>query len=316
MSNLYNMTVRTNINDIPVVAWKGKTFSQITSIITQNTPASMTSAQSKGLIFNPLPLKLYRREIAANINTSYSSNRRTSLKIDELDRPNGSLVYNSTSATLPTSCVGVNSTLDITIPNDKSQLPGSLANCNTTTNTMGEHAFTPTQNALRRVRSSGMTSAKFNSVTNKAVYYSDSRQYLTSRSKTADQNKYNYLRTGDAAAEPGTNAASSNTYYANGTLGGCATRAPVYYKPSNSKFAQDGGVSSSEVLLRLKYNTINSIAAKSASNANLGHAAANAMAYGVVNQPYTIKDKIGFPNTCSPVINPITGELRTKTCSA
>ena len=70
------------------------------------------------------------------------------------------------------------------------------------------------------------------------------------------------------------------------------------YKPSNSKFAQQGAVSASARLLRKKYDTIT-------NNANtlrnpLGNAAANAMAYGVSEDPYTVKAQLGYTNIKYP----------------
>ena len=56
------------------------------------------------------PLKIYRREI---VTTPVSCNSRISLRIDELDRPNGYLVYNSTDKT------GINVPLDINLINSK-----------------------------------------------------------------------------------------------------------------------------------------------------------------------------------------------------
>jgi len=308
------MNTRTLINDNPIMAWKGRTFAQVTSIIKQNKLSSMTSSNSRGLIFNPLPLKLYRREIATNTSTSTTSNRRSSVRIDEFNRPGGSLVYNSSSAALPVGCVGIKNTLDINVPNDNSVLPGSLSSCNTTKNTLGPHAFSQSQNALRRVRSGGMVVSKFNAVSNKPVYYTDSKQYLTSRTKTFEQNKYNFFDTGNVAAEPGSAAAITNTYYANGTVVDCAKKAPVYYKPNNSKFAQDGGVSASSLLARLKYDTIQDVASKSTSVTSLGSAVANAMSYGVSTDLYTQKDKIGYPNACTPVINKYSGVVMLKNC--
>ena len=72
------------------------------------------------------------------------------------------------------------------------------------------------------------------------------------------------------------------------------------YKPSNSKFAQQGAVSASARLLRKKYDTIT-------NNANtlrntLGNAAANAMAYGVSEDPYTIKDQLGYSDIKYPYV--------------
>jgi hypothetical protein len=80
-----------------------------------------------------------------------------------------------------------------------------------------------------------------------------------------------------------------------------------YYKPNNSDFAQQGAVSSSSLITRLKYNTItnNGLAYQAA----FGKATANALAYGVPEGGYTIKDKIGYPMKKTPVISKYTGEV-------
>jgi hypothetical protein len=73
---------------------------------------------------------------------------------------------------------------------------------------------------------------------------------------------------------------------------------PVYYKPNNSQFAQQGGVSGSSYITRLKYNTITNNTVK--YQQAYGNNVANAMAYGVADSVYTIKDKMGYPNKCTP----------------
>ncbi len=84
---------------------------------------------------------------------------------------------------------------------------------------------------------------------------------------------------------------------------------PLYYKPSNSKFATQGGVDSGSRLARLKYDTITNSA--NSFRTAFGNQTANSLAYGVPNPGPTNnqKDKQGYPNTCSPVINPRTGEI-------
>jgi len=301
MANLYNMNKQTLINDVPFVSWKNKAFTQISSIIKKNKPTA-----TRGSIFSPNPLKIYRREIAANMDLSGCHSSRVSTKIDELDRPNGSLIYNSN---LPKQMVGSNSYVDLKIPNNKTELPGSLSACTVTKNTTGAYAFSQAQNALRRVRSSGMVKKQFSPMTNKSCYYTDTKQYLTSRSKTFSQNQFSYFSTGNPLATPGTNAASGNTYYANGTSAcGNGKVAPVYFKPSNPQFCQQGGVSSSSLTNRLKYDTVTTSASQ--CKVALGPAAANALAYGVSDQAYTIKNKLGFPLKKTPVINKYTGKIR------
>jgi hypothetical protein len=85
----------------------------------------------------------------------------------------------------------------------------------------------------------------------------------------------------------------------------------MYYKPSNNRFAHQGGVSSGDMTQRLKYETITNNAAVFAKN--YGSQVGNAMAYGVSDQPYTINDKIGFPLTKTPIIDKYTGEIRCRT---
>jgi len=84
---------------------------------------------------------------------------------------------------------------------------------------------------------------------------------------------------------------------------------PLYYKPSNSKFATQGGVDSGSRLARLKYDTITNSA--NSFRTAFGNQTANSLAYGVPNPGPTNnqKDKLGYPNTCSPVIDPRTGAI-------
>ena len=72
----------------------------------------------------------------------------------------------------------------------------------------------------------------------------------------------------------------------------------VHYKPNNPQFAQQGAVTSSSLTARVKYNSItdSTVAYRNA----LGKAVGNALAYGVPEGGYTIKDKIGYPMTKTP----------------
>jgi hypothetical protein len=84
---------------------------------------------------------------------------------------------------------------------------------------------------------------------------------------------------------------------------------PLYYKPSNSKFASQGGVDAGARLARLKYDTITNSA--NSFRTAFGNQTANSLAYGVPNPGPTnnLKDKQGYPNTCSPSIDPRTGVI-------
>jgi hypothetical protein len=75
----------------------------------------------------------------------------------------------------------------------------------------------------------------------------------------------------------------------------------VYYKPNNSQYAQQGAVSASSLITRLKYNTITNNSYK--YQTAYGMAMANALAYGVPEGGYTIKDKIGYPVKQTPTFS-------------
>ena len=81
----------------------------------------------------------------------------------------------------------------------------------------------------------------------------------------------------------------------------------LYYKPNNPEFGVQGAVDASTRLQRLKYNTITTAAGSLRSA--YGDAAANALAYGVSEQGYTIKTKVGDKVIYTPVINKLTGEV-------
>ena len=81
----------------------------------------------------------------------------------------------------------------------------------------------------------------------------------------------------------------------------------VFYKPNNPQFAQQGAVSSSSRIARLRYNAITN-SASTYRNA-YGKHVANALAYGVPENGYTIKDKIGYPLPNTPKFTS-TGEQR------
>ena len=81
----------------------------------------------------------------------------------------------------------------------------------------------------------------------------------------------------------------------------------VFYKPNNPQFAQQGAVTSSSRIARLRYNAITN-SASTYRNA-YGKHVANALAYGVPENGYTIKDKIGYPLPNTPKFTS-TGEQR------
>ena len=307
------MSARLNFDPIRYVSWKGKTFSQITADIRVNTiidPSSVPILTSH-LIMNPQPLKIYRKEIATV--PLKTCNRRTSITISDLiEKPGGNIVNSITNDSKTNGLVNIN---DPNIPNlsddDKRYaLPTTGANTN-----LVNRCLSTQNNALNRVRSSGMIRRKFDINKNNDRYYTSTGQYLDSRNKTFTQNTYHMLRKGDTSSLPGS-AKSQQNVYASNTVAHCSTSKdvttayiPVYYKPSNTKFAEQGGVSSSTRLLRLKYDTITDAGQK--LQGTFGRATANAFAYSTTDSSlYASKTKMGYPNTKTPVINPYSGKLK------
>jgi hypothetical protein len=280
-------------------SWKGKTFSQVTSAIQKNTATIPISKNNTRNLFLSRPLKIFRREIASSSATR--CNIRTSVKIDELNRPNGYLVYNTPNTR------GLNITEDIHLTTNKSQLPTPA--CSTVTNCMNQ-----AQNARRRVRSSGMMPKKFNVSKNNDQYYSSTTQYLNSRNMTFQQNQYNYIRQGNNLSKPGSALAINNSYSANG-LNHCSTVAnktpyvPVFYKPNNSQYATQGAVDSSARVTRKIYDTLTTVG--STMRTSHGSTVSKSLAYKVPTETYSyIKDSGNpFPVKLTPKINKYSGQL-------
>jgi len=177
----------------PIIPWKGATFQQLSAGVRFNKITTSTSVNN---LFLPNPLKTYRREIASVALTC--TNPRSSIRIDDYDRPGGILNTNVTTST------GLVNTGDLIYENNVCEHPSSTSYCNA--------VLSPADNARRRVRSSGMIkkqSANDN-------YYTSTKQYLNSRNISYDQNLYFHVKYGDSTVKPGTNAAMTNTYQSNG----------------------------------------------------------------------------------------------------
>lgn len=447
------MSALLNHNPTRNISWKGLTINQITSSIQKNKIPE--GSVSKENIFRAQPLKIYRRETVANIPPSSAPgacvHSRISSSIDEYVRPGGSF-----QTTVLSSSSGLVNTKESPVPPTKQD-----------TSRCTESANCAATNARRRCRSSGMIKKQFDPVRGDSAYFTNSSQYLTSRSKTFAQNQYRHVRYADASivtASPNvtsffspnglshcpkatiTDAGGANVFYyywldASGTsstryavtipagaydvheLNSAfesvmyqnhhyyihnSSRASVYlmkivynstenkvelqafssasvadtsvytkaplanwntpvvgkvgtffipstpiqnvvgfstgyypnisanssanvrdtaygilsdraaslhpsysrmtYKPSNNRFAIQGATSSSDMLVRKKYETItrNSLAYARAFGSQVG----NAMSYGVADEVYTEKAKIGYPNKQTPVFDKYTGEMK------
>lgn len=297
-SKLYN-------NFSPYPSWKGQTFGQITSSIQRNSNATLSEqkkyTQPTVLAFLPPPLKIYRREAFTKPLKTESSKQSTSIEL--LERPGSSLVvFNNNTKdwnVCDSDCSGNKLTLDTNLINNR----GERGLCCDTT--IAEQ-LNPASVARRRCRSAGMYKKKNgvlqppNPESTKAPYANTTKEYLTTRGKTFKQNQYHYLKEGNALAKPGAPGSQNNKYSINDG-GSFYCDASGYYiqsefKPSNYKFSQDGGVSSSARTNRLNYNTIT-------TNGGLytkayGSQVGNALSYGKSSDAYTIKDKIGVPAPC------------------
>ena len=267
------MSALLNHNQRPIIPWKGMTFNQITSTIQNNSDASLDTSRSVRRLFKPLPLKIYRREIATQGSDSNQNvcNPRTSVRIDEINQPGGYLVLDKDNT--PIDANGLVNTLDFTLPKNTTEL--AAPSCNT-----ADHCFSPAYNARRRVRSSGMVNRRFNG--DVSTYYTNTQQYLNSRNQSYQQNLYNYQNNGERT--PGTKCTLSSTY-----------------KPSNEKFSIQGATTSGDLITRKNYNTITTVGGS--FRTIYGSGMANAMAYGVPNAGGTnLKEKIGYPLTQTPCV--------------
>lgn len=104
------------------------------------------------------------------------------------------------------------------------------------------------------------------------------------------------------------------TYSVNQTVYGSGAQIrpaykPIYYKPNNINYSQQGGVSSGDRISRLRYNTITT--AGSTFRSAYGSQTASAYAYSVspTSTLNSLKQKMGYPNTQIPVINKFTNKI-------
>ena len=264
-----------------MIQWKGKTFAQITTSLQRNVRQSISTTSHEDFmraVSKPLPLNGYRREILSpNVHLG---NQRRSQTVSKFETPGGTIV----KANFDNSDCLAN-TLDIVYSESKYDRP----NCNNKTDSLSHQ-----ENARRRVRSSGMD----REIGKTKKYYSSSKEYLHSRNRRFQQNEFHNVHE---------QADSTKTAFRSNTVPFCTGQddyIPVFYKPNNGKFGQQGAVDASSRITRLKYDTITDmgntyrVAFDKYGN---GNGTANALSYGVSSNGYTIKDKLGFPNTRTPV---------------
>lgn len=209
------MSARLNMNPIRYETWKGKTFNQIVSTVKKNKDTQTTVSTRS--ILKARPLKIQRRELLVTDDAIHTHNHRTSVSIDIIERPNGTLVTETDRCARGSELV-----LDM----------------NTTTNTSNNGTCTKpilcaAENAKRRVRSGGMKKVTYNPEKNTLAYFSDNKQYLTSRNKTFQQNQYAFVRQGELSIVD--NNLKTNIYSSAG-LSTC-NKAYIYLDENNNYFS-------------------------------------------------------------------------------
>jgi hypothetical protein len=309
------MSARLNLNTIPLFSWKGKTFTQISANLQKNNHP--TTVVNRANLFRALPLKIYRKEIGASTETTdrVVCNSRASQSVQNFEIPGGTV---TTDTIKYSNSNGLVNTLDIPYLSDN-RTDHPCSSCDVSiqtpiTNTsLYVRSLSQQDNARRRVRSAGMIKRKYDTTKNNDTYYTSTNQYLNSRNRTYSQNQYHNIRQGSGNAKPGSSYTTENKYASN-TINHCSTTGsstnyvPVYYKPNNSKFAEQGAVTSSNRLVRLKYDTITR--AGLTFRSAFGASVENALAYGVPENGYTIKDKTGYPSNKTPTFSKYSDKMK------
>jgi hypothetical protein len=124
----------------------------------------------------------------------------------------------------------------------------------------------------------------------KANYYTSNAQLLKERNKTYQQNQYKYDKSTFVVSDVHIDAPTQ--------------------KLNNGRFYQQGSASASDLVARKKLEEINNAASN--TRTAYGNETADAMSYGISDQVYTKKDKVGFTLTSTPVISKYTGEIQAK----
>jgi hypothetical protein len=287
-------------------AWKGRSFLEITNTLKKNKLMDLSSNLiSPSYFLKALPLKHHRLEkvlwSGPDAYTAKSTYRKTQSIRSNMETPGGTMVITS-----DVICLDNSNPLYVLLDESKTARPCSSCDVPLTTPTTDTSKYMKTlsqeDNARRRVRSAGMNRPRYNAeLNNRAENYSSATQYLHSRNKTFQQNQFNNIRVTDPINKA-ENVYASNTIQYCGSISSDTQYVPVYYKPNNGKFAVQGAVESSARLARLKVDTITDSGHK--MRAAFGPQTANALAYGVPANGYTVKNTYGYPNTQTPVIMP------------
>lgn len=202
------MSAVLNHNEPAIISWKGRTLNQITSSIQKN--GAINGSVGGYNMFRALPLKIYRRELAVNIpNQNRCPNSRYSSSIDVFDQPGGSVILNNSKPAKDT--FGQVNTMETPAPGNLNETYGcrsanSSYNC-------------AENNARRRCRSSGIIKRVYDPMRSEIAYFTNTNQYLVSRSKTFVQNQYRHIRPNDISVV--TNPMQSKEIYSPNGISHC-----------------------------------------------------------------------------------------------
>ena len=262
----------------PYITWKGPSASSAVPawsrpLINNNTNTNTNTGTS----FAARPIKHWRKQLMPAANSGIS---RSSAIGMPMDRPGGSVYLGATvdCSNCPVNMTELISTTKNTIFDTTKNAAGKCVACNPETT----------------IIKSAVTLLKKN-------YFSDTKGYLQSRCQTYDQKLSTTPIPGNSYINPTTkqpippsdSSTGSQVYYTENCSKKCTTnnsRVTTIYKPNNQQYSQQGAVSSSSRLTRLKYNTItkNGNSFKTA----WGNQGANAGKYqGTSESPYFLKSK-------------------------
>ena len=261
----------------PYVTWKGPSTGSAVPIWSRPLINNNTNTNT-GTSFAARPIKHWRKQLVPAANTGITRNASMGMP---MDRP-GSTVYLGATVDCSNCLVNLTDLIPTTKNTKFDNTKDSSGNC---------VACNPETNIIK----SGITLLNKN-------YYTDSKAYLQSRCQTYDQKLSTTPIPGNSYINPTTHQpippsdspTGSQVYYTENCSKKCETINSVVrtiYKPNNQQYSQQGSVSSSSRLNRLKNNTItkNGNSFKTA----WGQQGANAGRYqGTSDSDYFLKTKI------------------------
>mgnify|MGYP000909091563 CR=1 FL=1 len=287
MTNLpFNMS---GLQKQPYISWKGESNSESNSesnLEDRNyTTSSAVPTNSNPVLIKPNlnqkytgkanPLKHWRKQLIPSQGAKNTSRKVSVSQV--MDRPGGSnhLVSNLSD------CENCSHNMKNYISKDSQSTFDRLFETS-------DNCWTDTENKKKvTILNPARITRPASTIVSKK-YYTTSKAYLKSRVKLYDQNQtLSNITPPNAQNFNSTNCCADNN-----------NAVQVIYKPNNPGFSKEGAVTSSNRIVKLKYDTIQ----KAASNLkeNWGQNGANAAKYrGNAEAPYYMKSKMELPvNQC------------------